>query len=78
MPIQEKKSHLLAYFTMCVCRPGLSSAWAGSLGPSTCLQQEKSCIYLVYFTLCICRPGLGSAWAGSLGPGTCLQEEKPH
>jgi hypothetical protein len=40
MPTREK-SHLLAYFTLCVCRPGLGSAWAGSLGPGTCLQEES-------------------------------------
>ncbi len=36
MPTKRKKPHLLAYFTLCVCRPGLGSAWAGSSDPGTC------------------------------------------
>jgi hypothetical protein len=31
----------LVYFTLCVWRPGLGSAWAGSLDPGTCLQDKS-------------------------------------
>jgi hypothetical protein len=47
MPTRRKKSHLLAYFTLCVCRPGLGSAWAGSLGPGTCLQEKPRILLFI-------------------------------
>jgi type III secretory pathway component EscS len=36
-----------------VWTPGLGSAWAGSLGPGTCLQEEKPHLLSLFYIVCL-------------------------